>query len=843
MNKIRSLLLLALFLVALKSIKGAHSFMPLNQGWKFRQVSSIEWLPASVPGSVYLDLLSNGKIPDPFQSDNESKVQWVDTCDWEYMCSFDVSPAELRHMQQELELDGLDTYAEVILNGQSVLQAANMFRSWRLDVRGKLKPKANILVIRFNSAYREAKAAELTNGFKIPGGERVFVRKAAFQWGWDFAPRFLGCGIWKPVRLHCWSGFILDDLHIRQISLTDAKATVQVVATVRCDIQQHVQIDFSVVGVDSRKSLKHLLLPGMNTITDTLEIISPRRWWTSELGDPFLYEMEAILFGKGKDQADKKVEFGLRTLELRQERDVAGRTFQFILNGIPVFMKGANVVPPDVFLTRIDSGLINRFISDAIASHMNMFRVWGGGVYPSDEFFKACDRHGILVWEDFMVACSMLPGSETFIDDMREEVRQNIIRLRNHPSIALWCGNNESDEGWHNWGWQKEFGYSSEDSSKVWNDYHSVFHKMIPDALDELDPDREYWPSSPSIGWGRKESLLSGDAHYWGVWWGMEPFSVYTKKVGRFMSEYGFQGLPAMASFKQYSGTDRLDTTMPALKVHQKHPTGFPTISNYLERSYNRPKDFRSYIYTSQLLQAEGVRTAIEAHRRAKPYCMGTLYWQFNDCWPSVSWSSRDFYGRWKALQYFVKESYEPLIISPVVNENRSVDVHVVTDSLHDWLARMELRIIDFKGNIRWSEIVAADIKSNASTLVCSRDLSRIVQGMDTAFTFLNVRLLLNERTVTQKNAFFCLPKSMKLQRPSFTVRSSRIADGSVAVVIRASAFVKGLEISLDGDPSLFSENYFDMIPNTDYVVPVRSADFKETDLARLQYRSLYDTY
>ncbi|WP_321540068.1 hypothetical protein [Flavobacterium piscinae] len=344
-----------------------------------------------------------------------------------------------------------------------------------------------------------------------------------------------------------------------------------------------------------------------------------------------------------------------------------------------------------------------------------MLRVWGGGVYFDDAFYEACDANGILVWQDFMFACSMYPGDEKFVENVKQEVIDNINRLQNHPSIAIWCGNNENDEGWHNWGWQKQFNYSKADSTQIWNEYKKVFHEMIPKTLDSLLPKEKniYWSSSPSKGWGRKESLTQGDVHYWGVWWGKEPFEMYEKKVGRFVSEYGFQGMPSLETLQKVVAVEDLNFTSEAFKNHQKHPIGYETINEYMERDFVVPKDFEDYLYVSQLLQARGMKIAIEAHRRAKPYCMGTLFWQLNDCWPVTSWSSLDYYGNWKAFHYQAKKSYENLLIS-VQEENDSYKICIVNDDLQTISGNLEIQNIDFKGKLLFSKSLKIVVKPNS---------------------------------------------------------------------------------------------------------------------------------
>ncbi len=843
-NHMRSfIVLLTLTWIQITNVRAEKlSQVTLREDWEFRKVGDAKWLHADVPGSVHLDLLSNGLIADPFFGDNETKVQWVDTCDWEYRCRFSSPSGWVKNGNYSLVFSGLDTYAKISLNDSVVVETDNMFREWSVDISGLLREKNNELKVVFSAAAREMARRAATYPVKIPGGDRVFARKAAFQSGWDFGPRFLGCGIWKPVVLSLKKDITLQDVHVQQLKLTDTLAELEITTTIEASLRGEYVMTIGNRTTSDKQSQVVQLLAGTNFVKSKLSITNPQRWWTYALGTPFCYDLTVTLSDQKNVIADRQLTVGLRELELVQEKDSIGTSFYFRLNGVPVFMKGANVVPPDHFLTRVDSSTIDRLLRDALSCHMNMLRIWGGGVYPDDYFFDRCDRLGILVWQDFMAACSMIPGDSAFIENMRVEAIQQVKRLRHHPSLALWCGNNENEEGWNNWGWQKELKYTIDDSATVWNMYASIFRQMIPAVLSEFDPSRPYWPSSPSIGWGRPESMKSGDSHYWGVWWGKEPFEIYKVKTGRFMSEYGFQALPSMATWQGIAGTPNLDISMPAVKTHQKHPTGFETIQHYLQQSYNRPKDFSSYVYVSQLLQADGITKAMEAHRRNKPHCMGTLYWQFNDTWPGISWSGMDYFGRWKALQYAVRENYQTLMIS-VVEDRRKVEVYVSSDSLNDYLARMEIRLIDLKGNVRWAEVVAADIKANTSTMVCARDLSRIVQMVDTNNLFFNVKIIYQNEVLAEKSIFFCQPKSLKLSRPSLTIRALPSGNGLKRLELKSSTFAKNLELSYQGDPSLFDRNYIDMIPGQSYEIIIRDPDFPAEGISTIQFRSLIDTY
>jgi beta-mannosidase len=420
----------------------------------------------------------------------------------------------------------------------------------------------------------------------------------------------------------------------------------------------------------------------------------------------------------------------------------------------------------------------------------------------------------------------MYPGDEKFVQNVRQEVIDNVNRLQNHPSIAIWCGNNENDEGWHNWGWQKQFNYSKADSTKIWNDYKKVFHEMIPQTLDSLLPKEKniYWSSSPSKGWGRKESLTQGDVHYWGVWWGKEPFEIYEKKVGRFISEYGFQGMPNLGTLQKSMAQEDLNFTSEAFRNHQKHPTGFETIKEYMERDYVVPKDFEDYLYVSQLLQARGMKIAIEAHRRAKPYCMGTLYWQLNDCWPVTSWSSLDYYGNWKAFHYQAKRSFENVMLS-VADENEKFKVYLVNDNLESFSGKMELELISFDGKLLWKTSKEITIEENLSKIVYEL-LKEDLKSFDLQQSVLKVKF-----NGVQSQYFFVKPKALKLQKP--TIQIKKLND----FMIEISSDVLAKDIFLSSENEVFFEdNYFDVLPNEKRIINVSITP------KNLKVQSLFDT-
>ncbi|MEK8179434.1 glycoside hydrolase family 2 protein [Flavobacterium buctense] len=774
-----------------------------SEKWQFKSVHNdkYKWFPAKVPGTVHTDLLANKLISDPFFGANEKQLQWIENEDWQYQTTFKLSKEELNHQNAILQFDGLDTFAEVTLNGTKILTANNMFRTWKVDVKKLLKIGQNKLEITFASAVKKGKEEAKKLTYTLPGDEKIFTRKAQYHFGWDWGPRFVTAGIYKKVALYFWDNVQITHIKTNQ-DLTN-KDVAKVEFTLEINSANASQYELKI----NEKSEFLPLKKGKNNLTLFYEISNPKLWWPNGLGKAHLYPFEISLVQNNAIIDSKKLNIGLRTIELVQEKDEIGKSFYFKVNGKPVFMKGANVIPPDSFLPRATDLDYKSIVKNAVVANMNMLRVWGGGVYAEDVFYDECDKNGILVWQDFMFACAMYPGDEAFLANVKQEVIDNVTRLQNHPSIALWCGNNENDEGWHNWGWQKQYNYSEQDSTKIWADYQKLFHDLIPKTLDGLLAKNEnrYWPSSPSIGWGRKESLLSGDAHYWGVWWGMEPFEMYQKKVGRFMSEYGFQSMPDIKTFQAFAQSDELNFNSEAVKNHQKHPTGYKTINEYMARDYQVPTNFEDYIYVSQVLQAEGMKIAIEAHR-TDPKCMGTLFWQGNDCWPVTSWSSVDYYGRWKAFQYQAKRSFEDLLISIKENEV-NYEIYLVSEASHSDKVRFEIELLDFYGKLVEKDEVEFDITAD------TRDLFVALPKENYSDNNLK-ELVLSVSCILQNgkkaNALYYFVKSKDLQLTKPKIQITKLDEQTYEIF--SDVLAKNVFLSSE-EETFFSDNYFDILP------------------------------
>lgn len=799
-----------------------------SEKWQFKNSNEQKWFSATVPGTIHLDLMNNKIIPDPFKDENEKKIQWIENEDWDYQTIFKISSKEIKNQNIDLIFNGLDTFSEIYLNGKLLKKTDNMFRIWKISVKQNLKIGENILQIKFKSAVKVGKELAKKVPFTMPESPRSFVRKAQYQFGWDWGPRLVTAGIWKEVKLNFWNQAEIENIKIEQKSLTTQKAELNIQTKIIAEKEGKYSI--SINGKSQNISLKL----GLNSISVPYQIQNPKLWQPNGWGDPNLYDLKISLQKDSKILDDKTERIGLKTIELIQKKDEKGKSFYFKVNGNPMYAKGTNWIPSNSFSPRMTKEKYQKLIKDCKEANMNMIRIWGGGIYEDDEFYKACDENGILVWQDFMFAGSFYPSDEDFQKNIEFEVKDQIERLQNHASIALWCGNNEIDEAIVNWGYQKQFKYSKEDSLQVWKDYKKIFNEVIPNAIKKnATSDKQiYWESSPSIGWGHKESLTEGDSHYWGVWWGEQPFEIYNEKVPRFASEYGFQGMPTLETTKSmFSGKPDLNLQNGTIKAHEKHARGWEIIDLYMKRDCKIPTDFVKYNYVSQLLQARGMQIAIEAHRRAKPYNMGTLYWQLNDCWPVVSWSSIDYLGNWKALHYQIKRSFENQVI--LTEEKDGVlNFYGINDEVKKFEdIFVEIEVVDFHGKtlnemttVPNGKILEGIVKFDPI------EIENLSPNSNRNEVFLKLTLKdKNEKIIAQNNHFFVKPKDLKLPKP--TIKIKKISSTEIEV----STDVLAKDVYLMGDVH-FSDNFFDLLPKTSKIITLSKS------LEKVEVMSLWDT-
>ncbi|CAM3423215.1 glycoside hydrolase family 2 protein [Paenibacillus lupini] len=816
--------------------------------WAFKNRDEQEWRPAFVPGCVHTDLLKNELIPDPFVGTNEKDLQWIDKKVWEYESVFDVSAELLSHSRLELVFEGLDTYADVYLNDVSILSADNMFRTWTVDVKPYVREEGNRLFIRFRSPIEEGLARldaygpilPASNDDSVTGGLEdkkvsVFSRKAPYHYGWDWGPRFVTSGISKPVYLRGWSGARISDLYIRQDEISAAEAKVTALLEIESEAGGEFELRLSTAGQEWTSQV--VLEQGIQVIPVPLTIEQPKLWWSRGLGDPNLYTFTSDLSQGETAVATASVTTGLRSIKLIRKPDEKGSTFYFEVNGIPVFAKGANHIPNDSFFSEVTPERYRHEIASAIESNFNMLRIWGGGIYEQDIFYELCNENGILVWQDFMFACSMYPGDEAFLSSVRAEAEDNVRHLRNHPSIALWCGNNEIDTAWSQyvedggWGWKKL--YTSEQRERIWADYEAVFHQLLPEVVEAMAPDIAYWPSSPmqSVTGNADQHATNnsshGDIHYWAVWHAQEPFEQYNHNIGRFMSEYGFQSFPEYKTVRAYAEEKDMALDSEVMLHHQKNGRGNFLIKDYADRYMKDSKDFPSFLYISQVLQAEAMKQAIEAHRRSMDYCMGSLYWQLNDCWPVASWASMDYYGRWKAAQYLIMNSFEDLLLS-IDQVDNTVNFHVVSDLGESVEGTLEWSLYTFDGELLKQDSVALAVSPRTALVALSLTTDEL-GSYDPSRTVLVGRIVKADQELARSEHYFVYTRQLDLIDPEITVEAVEGSRGS-AFVLTAKHLAKHVWVQAE-EEGIFTDNFFDLIPG----IPV-TVQFKQRTADRIEF-------
>ena len=843
----KSLKLLAVMLLVAVTASAAPVRQSLDgSNWQFkRQRGSVGlWYSATVPGVIHTDLMANEIIEDPFFRLNERGVQWVDKEDWIYQTEFTANKDILSKECIELVFEGLDTYADVYLNDEQtpILKADNMFRRWRVDVKQSLKEGKNLLKVYFHSpvkidmpkweamlpAQYPCQNDQSENGGLLNRKISVYARKAGYHYGWDWGPRLVTCGIWRPVYLEAWNNIRIEEIYYNQKSVTEKRADVDVELEVSATAASKAKV--RVLDEETDKVLATInaeLNAGKNSVAVPFSINNPQLWWSRGLGEAHRYNFrtEVVVDGKVIDSSSHKI--GLRSVRLVREDDAEGRSFYFELNGKPVFAKGANYIPCDNFLPRVTNEIYERTVLDAVNANMNTLRVWGGGIYENDIFYELCDRYGIMVWQDFMFACALYPAEGALLENIRQEAIDNVKRLRNHPSIIVWCGNNECNMNLRSAKKKYEKLGTPEIFERMFHQYSDVYYVALPEVVAKYDPMRDYHPCSPFSGKGipTKESAdpSKGDTHYWGVWHSKKPIDTYNTKRSRFFSEYGFQSFPEFESIKKYAPQER-DWAVES-EVMMSHQRGGSKanglIRTYLENEYWPAKDFQSFVYINHVLQGDAIKTAMEAHRRDKPYCWGTIFWQHNDCWPVASWSSRDYYGRWKAQHYFTKYAYDDMLVS-AFNRDGQLKVYVVSDRLTAEKGELEVAIMDFKGNVVNKFSKSIKIAPNSSTVVVDVATAKALAGAKAGDVVIASRLTVGDRTYTNNNFFV---KQNELNYPAANITSKVVAaDGGVEVTLSSDSFARAAFMSIEGVDNFFADNYFDLLPGQSRTVHVRTS-------------------
>ncbi|MCX7048871.1 MAG: glycoside hydrolase family 2 protein [Candidatus Sumerlaeota bacterium] len=824
-----------------------------------RAIAEDQWLTGTVPGCVHTDLLALGQIPDPFIGVNELKVQWIEDQDWIYRKTFDVSDGLLACKEIDLVCEGLDTLTQITLNGQPVGATNNMFRRWVYNVTKALRKGSNTLEIRFNSplkfirALQERAGGNLLPAFNDAIGGSSYIRKAPYHFGWDWGPRLVTCGIWKPIRLVAASSPWIENVWTVQRH-TKEGIDLDVTVELRSPAATSGSLQCAVAGAGVQKAIA--IPAGVSRHTAVCHVQNPKLWWPSGQGEQNLYDLSVTVAPIDASPLIVSKRIGFRNIQLQTQPDLDGVSFMFTVNGRPVFCKGANWIPCDSFVTRVDKECYRRLLTDAVACNMNMIRVWGGGIYENDAFYDLCDELGLMVWQDFMFSCALYPGSQTFADNVRAEAEDNLKRLMSHPSIALWCGNNEIEMMYQS--------YFREELSLL-TSYRKLFDETLPEVCKQLDPSRPYWPSSPhSIQAADANETNDADCHIWTVWHGMRPLEQYRTYAARFVSEFGFQSFPPMKTIRAYSNGDILNMTAPAIEHHQKNNFGNIRIYFQMCERFFIPNGFSNFVILSQMQQAYAMQMAVEHWRRTAPTCMGTLYWQLNDCWPVTSWSSIDYYGRWKALQYAARRFYEPFHVCAIPQEAKTEDTATSTvirprkkpkpgdapeiQPVEIWLiadiplpetARIGWRLLSFTGEEITSGSASIATSPTVGILALTLPPEKLFKGAQTPNNCYLSITAQSGKFVSRNTHHFLPFKNSPLPYPQLKVDTQETT-GGINVRISTDVFAKWVWLEAQGEKQegRFSDNFFDLDPGE-----TRTIFYPAPMPERFIARSLADTY
>ncbi len=805
----------------------------LNKNWKMRKVGAEEYSAAVVPGTVYTDLLRNGQMEDPFFKDNELAALKLMDDDYEYVGTFDAEKEAMEAKHQILHFDGVDTIADIYLNGTRLGDAYNMHRIWEFEVSDLLKSTDNELKVIFHSPTKyiaDAYAKSETHGTEDAMDGFVHIRKAHCMFGWDWGAHLPDVGLFRPVKL-----LGVDEARIDSVYVVQNHAEDKVILNLDVQVEE-----LDKTGQEWNYKIK-VTAPDGSVIetTDPRNIVveNPMLWWPNGYGDQNLYEVEVKLFLGEKELDAWTRKIGLRTMTMNTAPDQWGEAFNCRVNGVDIFSMGADYIPEDHLLGRVTPETTRSLLEKCKWANFNAIRVWGGGYYPEDWFYDLCDELGLVVWQDFMFACAVYDLTPEFEENIRAEFIDNVKRLRHHPSLGLWCGNNEMEE------------FVSKDNQWVTKksevrDYLFMYERIIPEVLKEYDPQTFYWPSSPSSGgsFDDPQDPNRGDVHYWMVWHGNAPFTAYRQYYFRYLSEFGFQSFPSMKTIEQMSDDpDDYNIFSYIMERHQRNGSANGKIMNYMQQTYRYPSSFDTVLYASQLLAADGIRYGVEHFRRNRGRCMGAVYWQLNDCWPVASWSSIDYCGRLKALHYYAKRFFAPVMIS--CEEHGAVDSgKELVREHYDFEKSIRLNVAnetreDIDVIVRWAlrnpsaEVIqCAEEKVHVPALT-SVWLDKVeFPDVDIYREYISYEVEKDGIVVSEGTVNFSFPKYFRYENPEL----SAVVIGD-EIEITAKKYAKSIEILNENEDLILSDNYFDMNAG------VKRVKIESGDPSKLRIRSVYD--
>jgi beta-mannosidase len=784
--------------------------LDLNGPWKFKARNAYgalpdgyrkttKWMKGCVPGTVHTDLLANKIIPDPFFGMNENEVQWIDSQEWIYRREFNVPQSFLKEGRIVLVAEGLDTFATIYCNGKKVGQTANMFIAHRLDVKRFLRAGRNALEIVFDSPVKHPKELERKHGNLnvVLEPHRAYARKAQYSYGWDWGPKLTTSGIWRHIRLEAYSTGRLSDPRVTVESVTRDEAVLRIAVDVERLTQRQLSLRAFVAG--SEAYAEHTISIQGKKAEFSIHVHGPQLWWPNGYGAQPMYKAVLTLVDGDQELHTIEVPVAIRTVRLIQEKDKSGRSFIIEVNGVKVFCKGADWIPSDNFIPRISDETYETLLTAARDASMNIIRVWGGGFYEQDVFYDLCDRLGLMVWQDFMYACGEYPEYPEFMRLAKEEATHVVRRLRNHPSIVLWCGNNECE-----WLYCQEHPGEGPDNMCG----TKIFRDLLADVCRSEDGTRPYWRSSP-FGSGFPNGEADGNHHQWVVWSAWKDFTEYQNDTARFVTEFGFQAPANRVTFAEAISPADLHPQSRAMEHHNKQVEGPERLARFQAAHYRIGTDLDDFIYKGQLVQAEALKLAAEHWRRRKFNTAGVIFWQLNDCWPVSSWAVIDSALRPKAAYYYAKRFYAPVLVS-CKREPQGISVWLTNDELKTCKGELSIFLKSFSGRTAWKKRLQVTVGANASAQLCSIDQD-VWSRLDTTSHYLYVHIETDDGTTAENRFYFAEPKHLSLPKAKVKAKIAQSKEGDLSVIVESSTFAKNVRLEAAGGNAVFDDNYFDL--------------------------------
>jgi len=806
----------------------------LNGEWILRQIGRDEEIPAIVPGSVMCDFLREGKLDDPFWRENEEEATALFENDFEYSRFFTVDKDFLNADCVDLVMSGIDTLADVFLNGKKLAHLENMHRTWRFDVKEMLHEGKNDVRIYFYSPNEYIRKNHLRGDITYASDGNMngtgYLRKAHCQFGWDWGPKIPDAAIWRSIDLYAYSVASIEDTYISQIhdaGNVSLKFDVKVKPTdLKMFWANNTQLEacIAIVAPNGEEIIvTEKAYEGSNTYK--VDIPSAELWWPNGYGDQPLYKVKITLNHDGSELDTYACRIGLRTITVSTEKDEWGSEFCVVVNGVKIFGMGADYIPEDSMFTKVTPERTRRLLSDCVRANFNMIRVWGGAHYPNDFFYDICDELGLVVWQDLMFACNIYDLTDEFAENIEKEAIDNIKRLRHHASLGLWCGNNEMEWGWV--AWDDVIGHAP----KLKADYTKMFELILPRIAKETDPNTFYWVASPSSGGGFDDpnASLSGNSHYWDVWHGLKPFTDYRNHDLRFCSEFGFESFPALKTIETFAVESEGDFNIfsPVMEAHQKRTGGNGKILYYISETFRYPKDFKSLIYVSQILQMESIRYGVEHWRRFRGKCMGAIYWQLNDCWPVASWSSIDYFYRWKALHYGAKRFYAP-VMATIFDEGKAMRFFAHNESMSDVSGTLIISLKDKQFNVIDTKKIDVNIPKLSAGEVFHMDYSDLINSIPKERnSFVECVFMMNDEMISKAVTLFVAAKKFDYVKPSYVV-DVKDEGNQFSITVKSDTFAQFVEVDIEGEDCVFSDNYFDISSSEGVKISIEKCSLSE---------------